>query len=218
MENSMMELSPAEIIAIAVGVSSWIGTYYQGRSVRIAESQLKAQLNSLQDVVNRIETERKERERMIEAEAQERLRLLKEAKAALHDEYWGLHRLNRDTSGGAHVILTKHISDLSLCISLLSTTLLSGDASLDVERRELIEIVGQLSRATAIFSDTESKYGFDMINFYEAVQEGRQQDDPESILARYDDEFEKAKRERTLSLGRLATYLEKLKERNAKEA
>lgn len=213
----MSELSFADVIAILVGLSGWIGTYYQGRSVRLAESQQQSQLNSLQDVVNRIEKERNERTQMIEAEAQERHRLVEEAKATLHDDYWELHRLSRDSSGGTRIIHSKHICDLSLCLLFLSNTLLNSDIALDIEQRELIEIIGQLAAAISSYSDTESKFSYDMLKYYEDVQSGQIKDSAHSVKDQYDSQFKKALEERELALGRFYTNLARLKERVIKE-
>jgi hypothetical protein len=136
-------LTPADLATLLAAASGWVAVYFQHRSVKVSESQLRTQVQSLTEIVDRIEQERREREATVATVRMEGGNTRWIADAA--------HRFLDKASSNQRL----YVSDLAATVSSLSFLIEYGHAS--EQRMEWLRLTRELCRAIGMMIDQEHR-------------------------------------------------------------
>ena len=136
-------LTLADLATLLAAASGWVAVYFQHRSVKISESQLRTQVQSLTDIVARIEQERRERETTVATVRMEGDNTRWIADAA--------HRFLDKVSSNQRL----YVSDLAATVGSLSFLIEYGHAS--EERMEWLRLTRELGRVIGAMIDQEHR-------------------------------------------------------------
>ena len=104
----------AVLTGLVVAIMACVGVWFQARSVRVSEAQLKSQVESMQAVLDKLEVERREREAAV-AQVDAQIGVID---SDIHDS----HRRNWDHTTNAATLQSLHTSKLAMVTALLAHT------------------------------------------------------------------------------------------------
>jgi len=172
----------AVLTSVVVAIAACVGVWFQARSVRVGEQQLRSQVETMQTVLDKIQEERREREAAVgEVEAQ-----LNVIDSTVTDS----HRRNWDHASAVTTLLSMQLSKLAVAMSLLAhaSSLLPG---LDSHMRERFEATSDLSNALSGLAELDAKFTEEMSRWRYRHLAGETAGTPEQVRSGFDAERER---------------------------
>ncbi|MGH9896377.1 MAG: hypothetical protein ACREA0_31160 [bacterium] len=163
---------------IPAGISLWL----QLRSVRVSEQQLRSQVETMQNVLDKIEEERRAREGAVDV-VESQLNLV-------DSRFTDSHQRNWDRTSAAITLQSMQFSKLAVAVSLFahSQSLLPG---LDASTRERFEATADLALALAGLAELNAKFTEEMSRWRYQHRVGETAKTPEQVSAGFDEERER---------------------------